>query len=115
MRFEICSKEVLLDGIDLMNECHCKIINNHQIVLHFWQPLHSGLDCTLCSISDPRPAFQSLTYMVSVNENGPPLQLILNISVRAESQEKTRADMIFRIISGLLTAVKIVHSENRTP
>ena len=106
MRF--CYREVLLVGIDLMGECHRRIINNHQIVLHFWQSVHSGLYCTLCSISDPQPAFQSLNYMVSVNELPPP-QLILNIAMRAESQEKTQADMIFRIISCLLTAVNNVH------
>ena len=54
------------------------------------------------SISDPRPAFEPLNYSVFVNENGPALQLILNVSVRSESKEKTRADMLFRIISGLV-------------
>ena len=78
-------------------------------ILQFCLCLHSGLYCTACSTSDPQPAFQSLNYTVSVPENRPPLQLILNISMRAESKEKTRADMAFRIISGLLTDVNIVH------
>ncbi|XP_078376106.1 uncharacterized protein LOC144659523 [Oculina patagonica] len=51
-------------------------------------------------VYDPRPSFRSFNYTVSVNENGPALQLILNIPVRAESKDKTHADMTFKIISG---------------
>ena len=60
-------------------------------------------------ISDPRPAFQLLNYTVSVQENGPPVQLVLNISVRAGSKDKTHAKMVFKIISGSHTFVNIVH------
>ena len=55
----------------------------------------------LYSFSDPRPAFESLNYTVAVKENGPAPQLILNVSVKAESKEKTNADMVLKIISGL--------------
>lgn len=60
-------------------------------------------------ISDPQPAFQLLNYTVSVQENGPPVQLVLNISVRAGSKDKTHANMVFKIISGSHTFVNIVH------
>ena len=55
----------------------------------------------LYSFSDPRPAFESLHYTVAVEENGPAPQLILNVSVKAESKGKTQADMVLKIISGL--------------
>lgn len=55
----------------------------------------------LYSFSDPRPAFESLHYTVAVKENGPASQLILNVSVKAESKGKTHADMVLKIISGL--------------
>lgn len=55
----------------------------------------------LYSFSDPRPAFESLHYTVAVKENGPAPQLILNVSVKAESKGKTQADMVLKIISGL--------------
>lgn len=55
----------------------------------------------LYSFPDPRPAFESLHYTVTVKENGPAPQLILNVSVKAESKEKTHADMVLKIISGL--------------
>ena len=45
--------------------------------------------------------FESLHYTVAVKENGPAPQLILNVSVKAESKEKTHADMVLKIISGL--------------
>lgn len=50
--------------------------------------------------TDPQPAFESLNNTVYVNENGPTLQLILNISVKAESKGNTRADMVFTIMLG---------------
>lgn len=50
--------------------------------------------------TDPQPAFESLNNTVYVNENGPTLQLILNISVKAESKGNTRADMAFTIMLG---------------
>lgn len=53
------------------------------------------------SFSDPRPAFESLPYTVAVKENGPTPQLILNVSVKAESKGKTHAVMVLKIISGL--------------
>ena len=53
------------------------------------------------SFSDPRPEFESLHYTVAVKENGPAPQLILNVSVKAESKGKTHADMVLKIISGL--------------
>ena len=85
------------------------IINSHKIISSLLAAAYPGLNSLQCSISDPQPAFQLLDYTLNVNENGPPLQLILNISVRAESKEKTRADMLCRIISGLLTVVGIEH------
>ena len=59
-------------------------------------------DQVLSSISDPQPTFESLNYTLSVDENGPALQLILNLSARAESKGKTHADMLVEIISGLV-------------
>lgn len=50
--------------------------------------------------TDPEPAFESLNYTVYVNENGPTSQLILNISVKAESKGNMRADMAFTIMLG---------------
>ncbi|XP_015755978.1 PREDICTED: cadherin-23-like [Acropora digitifera] len=49
---------------------------------------------------DPQPAFESFNYTLYVNENGPTSQLILNISVKAESKGNTRADMAFSIMLG---------------
>ena len=60
-----------------------------------------GRSAVLYSFSDPRPAFESLNYTVAVKENGPAPQLILNVSAKAESKEKTHADMVLKIISGL--------------
>ncbi|XP_048580321.1 uncharacterized protein LOC116612238 isoform X2 [Nematostella vectensis] len=63
-------------------------------------PVSASSNVAKLTVYDPQPRFSSVNHTADVAENGPIGQLVLNMTLRAESKEKENADMAVSIIGG---------------